>query len=140
MHFIVVSGHRIVFQIDHVIFFRHRADPVVFFFVVPRIPEHLIAAEGGPRRHRQADPVTLRAPFQFFEGLFNVFGSHSILGFKILVENADGLVGIILVAEIKGQIQKKTAVFSAGERDVDIVEFLKKKLQPALQSFIYILL
>ena len=129
-----------MFQIDYILFLRHGAYPAVFFFVIPRIPEHFITAEGGSCGHRKADPVAFRATFQLFKGFFNIFGRHGVLRLKILMKNTDGFVRVVFVAKIQRQVQQKSAVLPAGERNVDIVELLKNELQPALQSFIYILL
>ena len=65
MHFVVISCHRVIFQIDDIRMIRHRTYPYIFFHIVPGIPVHLITAHSRAGRHGQTDPV-------WFHILFNV--------------------------------------------------------------------
>ena len=138
MHTVAVGRHGVVFDVDHVFMLRHRPDPGFFFSIVPGIPVHFVAAEGRSRRHWQADPIRLYVVFDAAKGSFNVFRGSAVLGFKILMKNADAFIGIVRLLEVKHQIEQQAAVFAARKGYKDIIKFLKQKFEPPLQRFIYI--
>ena len=92
---------------------RQVPHPRLLLPVVPRIPKHLITAKRRPRRHGQAYPVQLRLPFQPVKRTLDIFRGYGVLRFKILMENADFLFGIIFLLEIQRQVYQKPAVLSA---------------------------
>ena len=121
MHPVAVGSDGVLFEVDDVGSFGHGTDPCVLLLVVPRVPEHLVAAEGGSRGRGQAHPVGFRFSFDSVEGALDVLGRGRVLRFEILMEHADDLVGEVLVSEVEHQVEQKAAVLAAREGDVNII-------------------
>ena len=135
VHPVAVGSDGVLFEVDDVRAFGHGTDPCVLLLVVPRVPEHLVAAEGGSRGHGQAHPVGFRFSFDSVEGALDVLGRGRVLRFEILMEHADDLVGEVLVSEVEHQVEQKAAVLASRERHEHVVELFEHEPKTVLQRF-----
>ena len=127
-HFILISFNRIVLQVNNIGHRGHRTHPQFFLFVIPGVPIHLIIADGAARSHRQTYPIRLNIVYVVFKHLGNIVCRQLILRLKILMENTDFFLNVMFAFIVKNHIQQQTAVFSAGERHINIVKIFKRKL------------
>ena len=137
MHPVAVGFDRVLFEVDDVRVFGHGTDPCVLLLVVPRIPEHLVAAEGGARGHGQAHPVRLDGglALKAVERALDVGGGGAVLGLEVLMEYADAFLGAVPFLEVEHKLQQKPAVLAAGERHEHVVELFEHEPKTVLQRF-----
>lgn len=138
MHLVFIGRDRIVFQRNHVIEIRSGPNPQILFFIVPRIPEHLVIAQSRTGSHRQAHPIQFGIVLDSLHRPFDIPRRIRVLRLEILMKDADLLFRIVLLLKIQNQIQEKTAVLSSGKRDENVVELFKNELQPQLKTVIYV--
>ena len=98
---VVVKGP---LHVDYIGVVWHRPHPKLRVPIIPRIPEHLVARKGGTGGHRKTDPVGGYFRQQPLEGPCDILGRYGILGFKILVEQANDPVRIMSAFIVHQQI------------------------------------
>lgn len=124
-HFVFVKIEIMIFQLNDIILFRHRAHPGSLFVGIPGVPVHLVVADGAAGSLRNANPIRLDIVYIVFKHTGDKIRRCLILSLKILMKDADFFLNIMTAFIVQDKIQQQAAVLTAGKRDIDILKMLE---------------